>query len=74
MQFVDKIASGAQGVFLWVRRPVVSDSAGVLYNKDAILQYLLPAKATTIDKDEYSKVLQSHVKSLKDVVEVLFKG
>jgi hypothetical protein len=56
-----------------LRRPVVSDSAGVLYNKDAILQYLLPAEATTIDKDEYAKILQGRVKSLKDVIEVLFE-
>ena len=56
-----------------LRRPVVSDSTGVLYNKDAILQYLLPAEATTIDKDEYSKILQGRIKSLKDVVEVLFE-
>lgn len=45
----------------------------MLYNKDAILQYLLPADATTIDKDEYAKILQGRVKSLKDVVEVLFE-
>lgn len=57
-----------------LRRPVVSDSAGLLYNKDAILQYLLPAEATTIDKDEYTKILQGRVKSLKDVVEVLFQA
>jgi hypothetical protein len=56
-----------------LRHPVVSDSAGVLYNKDTILQYLLPAEATTIDKDEYAKILQGRVKSLKDVVEVLFE-
>lgn len=53
--------------------PVVSDSAGVLYNKDAILQYLLPAEVTTVDKDEYAKILQGRVKSLKDVVEVNFE-
>jgi Rtf2 RING-finger len=45
----------------------------VLYNKDAILQYLLPAEATTIDKDEYAKILQGRIKSLKDAVEVLFE-
>ncbi len=54
--------------------PVVSDSAGVLYNKDAIIQYLLPAEATSIDKEEYAKILQGRVKSLKDVVEVLFEN
>jgi hypothetical protein len=45
----------------------------VLYNKDAIIQYLLPAEATSIDKDEYTKILQGRIKSLKDVVEVLFE-
>ena len=52
---------------------MVSDSAGLLYNKDAIIQYLLPAEASDIDKDEYGKILQGRVKSLKDVVEVLFE-
>ena len=57
-----------------LRAPVVSDSAGVLYNKDAIIQYLLPGEATSIDKEEYAKILQGRVKSLKDVVEVLFEN
>ena len=56
-----------------LRRPVVSDSAGLLYNKDAIIQYLLPAGASDVDKEEYGKILQGRVKSLKDVVEVLFE-
>lgn len=52
---------------------MVSDCAGLLYNKDAILQFLLPPEATTIDKEEYAKILQGRIKSLKDVVEVLFE-
>ena len=54
--------------------PVVSDSAGVLYNKHAIIQYLLPAEATLVDREEYAKILQGRVKNLKDVVEVLFEN
>ena len=53
--------------------PVVSDSAGNLYNKDAIIQYLLPDEASSMDKSEANKVLQGRVKSLKDVVEVQFE-
>ena len=52
--------------------PVVSDSGGNLYNKDAIIQYLLPAEASTINKEDCDKLLGGRVKSLKDVVEVLF--
>ncbi|KAF2747352.1 DUF602-domain-containing protein [Sporormia fimetaria CBS 119925] len=51
-------------------RPVVSDSAGVLYNKDSIIEYLLADEAQKSDAD---KVLQGRVKSLKDVVEVKFE-
>lgn len=53
-------------------RPIVSDSAGILYNKDSIIEYLLsdPADAK---KAEADKVLQGRVKSLKDVVEVKFE-
>ena len=57
-----------------LRRPVVSDSAGVLYNKDAILQYLLPAEVSSVDKEEYDRILQGRLKSLRDVVEVLFES
>ncbi|KAG9777179.1 DUF602-domain-containing protein, partial [Aureobasidium melanogenum] len=54
-------------------KPVVSDYAGDLYNKDAIIQFLLPAEVSSIDKDEYEKFIQGRIKSLKDVVEVLFE-
>jgi Rtf2 RING-finger len=56
-----------------LRRPVVSDSAGLLYNKDAVLQYLLPAELSSLDKEDCDKLLQGRIKSLKDVVEVLFE-
>ncbi|RDW66455.1 hypothetical protein BP6252_10090 [Coleophoma cylindrospora] len=51
--------------------PIVSDSGGNLYNKDAVIEYLIPNdEAPQKDKE---KVLQGRVKSLKDVVEVKFK-
>ncbi|KEF58860.1 uncharacterized protein A1O9_03703 [Exophiala aquamarina CBS 119918] len=54
-------------------KPIVSDHAGNLYNKDAIIQFLLPAEVSAIDKDEYERFIQGRVKSLKDVVEVQFE-
>ncbi|KAJ9609732.1 Replication termination factor 2 [Cladophialophora chaetospira] len=54
-------------------KPVVSDYSGDLYNKDAIIQFLLPAEASSVDKEEYEKFIQGRIKSLKDVVEVLFE-
>ncbi|PVH83244.1 DUF602-domain-containing protein [Cadophora sp. DSE1049] len=54
--------------------PIVSDCAGTLYNKDAIIEQLLPkdpdTPATVLkEKDD---VLQGRVKGLRDVVEVKF--
>ena len=54
--------------------PIVSDCAGALYNKDAILEQLLPkdddVPASIIKEKE--DVLQGRVKGLRDVVEVKF--
>jgi hypothetical protein len=54
--------------------PIVSDCAGTLYNKDAILEQLLPkdddVPAPTIKEKE--DILQGRVKGLRDVVEVKF--
>ena len=52
---------------------MVSDCNGLLYNKDAVLQYLLPAKASTFNREDCDKVLLGRIKSLKDVVEVRFE-
>lgn len=52
--------------------PVVSDCAGILYNKDAILEYLLP-NDDNAGREEKDEVLKGRVKSLKDVVEVKFQ-
>jgi hypothetical protein len=54
--------------------PIVSDCAGTLYNKDAILEHLLP-KADDVPAaliKEKEDLLQGRVKSLRDVVEVKF--
>ncbi|KAG9248795.1 Rtf2 RING-finger-domain-containing protein [Calycina marina] len=54
--------------------PIVSDTSGTLYNKDAILKFLLPqddnVPASLIKEKE--NILGGRVKSLKDVVEVKF--
>lgn len=54
-------------------KPIVSDYSGDLYNKDAIIQFLLPAEASSVDKEEYEKFIQGRIKSLKNVVEVIFE-
>lgn len=54
-------------------KPVVSDYSGELYNKDAIIQFLLPAEVSSVDKEEYEKFLHGRIKSLKDVVELQFE-
>lgn len=55
-------------------RPVVSDSSGRLYNKDAILEFLLPSvDEISVSKEDGEEVLQGRVKGLKDVVEVKFE-
>lgn len=50
-------------------QPVVSDSNGKLYNKDAVLEYLVEGT----HKEEAEKVTKGAIKSLKDVVEVKFE-
>ena len=54
--------------------PIVSDCAGTLYNKDAILEHLLP-QDESIPKSlvkEQETLLNGRVKGLRDVVEVKF--
>ncbi|KAK3080803.1 hypothetical protein LTS18_012963 [Coniosporium uncinatum] len=53
-------------------RPIVSDSAGKLYNKDTIIEHLLPPEDDR-SKAEAEKIIQGAVKSLRDVVEVQFE-
>ncbi|KAI1004102.1 hypothetical protein K3495_g4107 [Podosphaera aphanis] len=48
--------------------PIVSDCAGILYNKDALLEQLLPSVEGALDDE----VLQGRVKGLRDVVEIKF--
>ena len=54
-------------------KPIVSDYSGDLYNKDAIIQFLLPSEVSPVDKGEYEHFIQGRIKSLKDVVEVHFQ-
>ncbi|TAQ90527.1 hypothetical protein B7494_g1148 [Chlorociboria aeruginascens] len=55
--------------------PIVSDCAGTLYNKDAILEHLLPRDdeppATAVIKEK-EDVLRGRVRGLRDIVEVKF--
>lgn len=54
--------------------PIVSDSSGTLYNKDAILEHLLPqdeSAPASLAKDKEA-VLGGRVKGLRDIVEVRF--
>ncbi|KAK7534040.1 Rtf2 RING-finger-domain-containing protein [Phyllosticta citribraziliensis] len=59
-------------------RPIVSDCNGKLYNKDAVLEYLLPAddedpNAAVRKVEQSENVLRGSIKSLRDVVEVKFE-
>ena len=55
---------------------MVSDCAGKLYNKDTILEYLLPEGEGSLGmtKADCDAVLKGRVKGLKDVVEVRFQA
>ncbi|KAF7846210.1 hypothetical protein BT93_L4836 [Corymbia citriodora subsp. variegata] len=54
--------------------PIVSDSSGKLFNKDTILEYLLPSPddESTPLKTDAESILQGSVKSLKDIVTLTF--
>jgi hypothetical protein len=54
-------------------KPVVSDSSGKLYNKDSIIEFILPSEDSEAQKEEAERVIGGRVKSLKDVVEVKFE-
>lgn len=51
--------------------PIVSDHNGRLYNKQSILEFLLPSE-DKVARAEHEKVLAGAVRSLKDVVEIHF--
>jgi hypothetical protein len=57
-----------------LRAPIVSDCTGTLYNKDAILEFLLPSEGNEARKAEWEKALNGTVKGLKDVVDVKFES
>lgn len=52
-------------------RPVVSDAAGFLYNKESIIEFLLKDESDA-ERAEMDKVMGGRVNSLKDVMEVKF--
>ncbi|KAI9924121.1 hypothetical protein AWENTII_008413 [Aspergillus wentii] len=56
-------------------RPIVSDCVGNLYNKDAILQFLLPGDDAEgiSSKADCEEILSGRVKGLRDVVELKFE-
>ncbi|KAJ5491453.1 hypothetical protein N7539_003020 [Penicillium diatomitis] len=56
-------------------RPIVSDSIGNLYNKDAVLRYLLPGDdgEGISSKSDCEEILCGRVKSLRDIVELHFE-
>lgn len=56
-------------------RPIVSDSVGNLYNKDAILKFLLPGEDDEgiSSKADCEEILQGRVKGIRDVVELKFE-
>jgi hypothetical protein len=56
-----------------LQAPIVSDCAGVLYNKDTIIEHILPKQDAADDRSEHDQILQGRVKSLRDVVEVKFQ-
>jgi hypothetical protein len=61
-----------------LREPIVSDCRGTLYNKDAVLEFLLPSSDPDDDaaaqrRAEGERLLGDTVKGLRDVVEVRFE-
>lgn len=55
--------------------PIVSDSAGLLYNKDAVIEYLLPSEDVheNAPKSDREEVTGGRIKGLRDIVEVKFE-
>jgi len=58
-----------------LKAPIVSDCGGNLYNKDAIIEFLIPSEDPVVEaaKIEQEKLLNGRVKSFKDVVEIKFQ-
>lgn len=55
-------------------QPIVSDGVGNLYNKDAIIQFLLPGEdGEEVAKADCEEVLRGRIKGIRDVVEVKFE-
>ena len=56
--------------------PIVSDFMGHLYNKSAVLEYLLPSDDPSMDqlKADQAKLLDGRIMNLRDVVELHFEA
>ncbi|KAJ5902318.1 hypothetical protein N7495_002846 [Penicillium taxi] len=56
-------------------RPIVSDAVGNLYNKDSILEFLIPGddKEGISSKSDCEEITSGRIKSLRDVVELHFE-
>lgn len=52
--------------------PIVSDGTGSLYNKDAVIELLLP-NSDAPEKTEQEQTIANRIKSLRDVVDVKFQ-
>ena len=59
-----------------LKPPIVSDSGGRLYNKDAILEYLIPSDdpSDMVIRADKHKIVDGRVKGLKDIVEIKFQS
>lgn len=54
--------------------PIVSDSLGALYNKDAVIELLLPSTDSDAPaRTEQEELIARRIKSLRDVVQVSFQ-
>lgn len=55
--------------------PIVSDSGGLLYNKDAVIEYLLPSEDAqeVTAKSDREEVTGCKIKGLRDIIEVKFE-
>jgi hypothetical protein len=56
-----------------LRPPIVSDCTGTLYNKDAVLEFLLPSDEDDFKRAETEKLLAGSIRSLRDIVEIKFE-
>ncbi|KAF2841119.1 DUF602-domain-containing protein [Patellaria atrata CBS 101060] len=55
-------------------QPIVSDLLGQLYNKDSVIEFLLPSEEeNVVKKTEAERITRGSIRSLRDVVQVKFE-